>query len=93
MISNSSPVITSSPATSVEGMTYQYQVTANDPDQDSITFTLKSGPKEMAMDKNTGLLRWDIRKEDKGTHSIEIEASDHEGAKSTQHFTLTVDFK
>jgi hypothetical protein len=30
MISNSSPVITSSPATSVEGMTYQYQVTAND---------------------------------------------------------------
>ncbi len=93
MISNSSPIITSSPATSIEGMTYQYQVTANDPDQDSITFTLKSGPKGMAMDKNTGLLRWDIRKENKGTHSIEIEASDDEGAKSIQRFTLIVDFK
>ena len=47
----------------------------------------------MAIDRDKGLIRWEIRKEDKGTHSIEIEASDPEGAKSTQRFTLTVDFK
>lgn len=92
MISNSPPIITSSPPTSIEGMTYQYQVRVNDPDQDFVTFTLKSGPKGMAMDKNTGLIRWEIRKEDKGTHSIEIEASDNEGAKNIQQFTLMVDF-
>jgi hypothetical protein len=93
LISNSPPMIISSPPTSVKGTTYEYLVKANDPDQDPVVFTLKSGPKRMAIDKDKGFIRWEIRKEDKGTYSIEIEASDPEGAKSTQRFTLTVDFK
>ncbi len=93
IISNSPPVVTSSPSTSVSEKTYRYQVTATDPDHDPITFTLKSGPKGMIIDKNTGLLQWEIKKEGKGTHPIEIEALDNEGAKSIQRFTLTVDFR
>ncbi|OGP90897.1 MAG: hypothetical protein A2157_05495 [Deltaproteobacteria bacterium RBG_16_47_11] len=93
LISNSPPMITSSPPASVEGTTYRYHVKAIDPDQDPVTFSLKSGPKGMAIDKNTGLIQWEVGKEDKGTHSIEIEATDNEGAKSTQPFTLAVDFK
>lgn len=93
IILNSPPIIVSAPPTSVEKMTYLYQVTANDPDNDPITFTLKSGPKGMEMDKETGLLRWEIRKEDKGSHSVEIEISDDAGAKSIQRYTLAVDFK
>jgi hypothetical protein len=54
---------------------------------------LKSGPKGMEMDKNTGLIRWEIRKENKGTHSVEIEVFDQEGAKSIQRYTLTVEFR
>jgi hypothetical protein len=93
IISNSPPLIISSPPTSVEKTTYIYQVKANDPDNDPMTFTLKSGPKGMEMDKKTGLIRWEIRKEDKGNHSVEIEVSDDAGAKSIQRYTLTVDFK
>lgn len=93
IISNSPPLILSSPPTSVEKTTYIYQVRANDPDQDPITFTLKSGPKGMEMDKKTGSIKWEIRKEDVGTHSIEIEVSDDAGAKSTQRYTLTINFK
>jgi len=93
VISNSPPIIVSSPPTSIEGSKYLYQVKANDPDNDPVTFTLKSGPKGMEIEKNTGLIRWEIRKEDKGAHQIEIEASDNEGAKSTQRYLLTVDFR
>jgi hypothetical protein len=93
LISNSPPMIISTPPTSVEGTTYRYAVKANDPDQDPVTFTLRSGPKGMAIDREKGLVQWEIGKGSKGTHSIEIEASDPEGAKSTQRFTLTVDFK
>jgi hypothetical protein len=93
IISNSPPLILSSPPVSVEKATYIYQVRVNDPDNDTITFALKSGPKGMEMDKNTGLIKWEIRKEDKGTHSVEIEVSDDSGAKSIQRYTLTVDFK
>ena len=93
LISNSPPQIISSPPTSVEKMTYVYQVKANDADNDPITFTLKSAPRGMGIDKKTGLIKWEIRKEDKGTYPVEIEVSDSEGARSTQRCTLTVDFK
>jgi hypothetical protein len=93
IISNSPPIILSSPPTSVEKETYIYQVKANDPDNDPITYALKSGPKGMEMNKKTGLIRWEIRKEDKGSHSVEIEVSDDAGAKSIQRYTLMIDFK
>ena len=93
VISNSPPVIVSSPPVSIEGSKYIYQVKANDPDNDPVTFVLKSGPKGMEIDQNTGLIRWEIRKEDKGTHQIEIEASDNDGARSTQRYGLTVEFR
>jgi hypothetical protein len=92
-ILNSPPIIVSSPPTSTEGMKYLYQVKANDQDNDPVQFTLKAGPKGMEIDKNTGLIQWEIRKEDKGTHSFEIEVSDDEGAKSIQQYTLNIDFK
>jgi hypothetical protein len=93
IISNSPPIILSSPPTSVEKTTYIYQVRGNDPDDDPMTFILKSGPKGMEMDKKTGLIKWEIRKEDKGDHSVEIEVSDDAGAKSIQRYTLTINFK
>ena len=92
-ILNSPPIIVSSPPTSVEGNDYIYQVKAYDPDNDPISFALKSAPKGMEIDKETGLIRWAIRSQDRGTHSIEIEASDKEGAKSFQRFVLNVEIR
>jgi hypothetical protein len=93
IISNTPPQIVSNPQISVEGSIYTYQVKAIDPDQDPVAFTLKSGPKGMEINKKTGLIRWDIRKEDRGVHSIEIEGSDPEGAKCIQQYKLTIEFK
>lgn len=92
-ISNSPPIIVSSPPESIKDSKYIYQVKADDPDHDPVMFVLKSGPKGMEIDQKTGLLRWDIRKEDKGAHQIEIEALDSEGAKSIQRYVLRVDYK
>jgi hypothetical protein len=93
IISNSPPIIISSPPTSTEGSIYLYQVKASDADNDPMVFSLKSARKGMEIDKNTGLIRWEIRPEDKGSYLIEIEASDNEGAKSVQRYTLTVELK
>jgi len=92
-ISNSPPVITSAPPTKTDGNTYTYQVIANDPDNDPVTFTLKTAPKGMEINRETGLIRWEIQREDRGTHSIEVEASDTEGAKSFQRYTLSIQFR
>jgi hypothetical protein len=93
VIANSPPIITSSPPTNTDGNVYTYQVTANDPENDPIIFTLKTAPKGMEIDRETGLIRWEIRKGDQGTHPIEIEVSDSEGAKSFQRYTISIEFK
>jgi len=93
VVSNSPPVITSSPPTSLKGNAYFYQVKAEDPDLDPVSFSLKSAPKGMVIDQRTGLLRWEIQKENEGTQVLEIEASDPDGAKSLQHYTLAVEFR
>jgi hypothetical protein len=90
-IANGPPIITSSPPQKTNGNIYTYQVTANDPDNDPIVFILKTGPKGMEMDKETGFVRWEIRKGDQGPQSIEIQASDPEGARSFQRYTLSVE--
>jgi hypothetical protein len=92
-ISNSPPVIVSSPPLSIEGNIYLYQIRADDPDQDPVAFSLQLGPKGMGIDRETGLIRWEIRPEDKGIHSVEVEVSDPEGAKSLQRYSLAVEFR
>jgi hypothetical protein len=89
-IGNSPPLIISSPPSKTDRDIYTYQVKANDPDNDPITFSLKTPPRNMGIDKETGLIRWKIHKGDQGTQPIEIEASDSEGAKSIQRYTLSI---
>jgi hypothetical protein len=68
-------------------------VKAEDPDNDPIIFALKTAPKGMDINKETGLIQWEVSKGDQGDHLIEIEATDPEGAKSLQRFTLSFEFK
>jgi hypothetical protein len=92
-IVNSPPIITSFPPNKIEGNIYTYQVVANDPDNDPIVFALRKAPKGMEINEETGLIRWGAQKGDRGKHSIEIEASDCEGAKSLQKYTLSIEVR
>ena len=91
VVINSPPYIISSPPPSAEGGKYFYQVKAFDPDDDPITYTITSGPKEMTIDKKTGLVQWEIKAGEKGTYPVEIEVFDKEGANCKQRFTLSVE--
>ena len=91
-IFNSPPVITSSPS-AISGSAYSYQVIANDPDGDKISYTLSRGPSGMSIDSNTGMLKWTFTEKESGDHSIEIKASDPDGSESAQRFNLTIAFK
>ena len=93
IIANSPPLIVSSPPTHLSGNTYTYRVKAEDPDDDPIVFALKAAPKGMVINKETGLIQWEVSKADQGAHPIEIEATDPEGGKSFQKYTLTIEFR
>jgi hypothetical protein len=47
----------------------------------------------MKIDPESGLIHWQIHKEDKGIHAIEIEVSDNEGARCYQQYTLAIEVR
>ncbi len=93
IIGNNPPIIVSPPPTQLSGNIYTYQVKAEDPDNDPIIFGLRTSPKGMTINKETGSVRWEVSKVNRGDHLIEIEATDPDGAKSLQRFTLTIEFR
>lgn len=56
---NRAPVITSQPVTTGDTASpYQYAFSATDPDGDTLTYSLASGPASMTIDPGTGLVEW-----------------------------------
>jgi hypothetical protein len=76
------------PSTTISNGKYVYEVKAADPDNDTLIFSLEEAPSGMTIDPETGVVKWDIASEAKGTHNIRIAATDGD-AKAFQVFTLT----
>jgi len=92
VILNSAPLITSKPAAeAMQVSSYEYTVTAEDPDEDEVKFSLSSAPEGMTIDSDSGLIRWQISDQQQGgTYNFEVIAIDPEGAQSVQPITLTL---
>jgi hypothetical protein len=71
------------------GITYVYQVSASDPDGDTMTYGITSGPQDMLIDPSTGRIMWIPTKADVGKKTITVYASDGL-IKGNQTFELTV---
>ncbi len=57
---------------------------------DTITYSLVSGPSAITVDANTGNLSWTPNWTDEGANSITVRATDNDGGKSEETFTVTV---
>ena len=85
------PVFTSTPPTSVTwGTPYVYEVTAEDPDNDPLTFSLLESPSGMHLDPYTGILQWDPDTWQGGSHKVTLQVLDgrcgqHTHVKPTVH--------
>lgn len=88
---NSAPIITSSPENpTLVNQAYRYDVAATDPDNDSLVFTLVSGPAGMVIDADLGVLTWTPSVDQIGRHPVVVRVSDTRESSSTQSFTLIV---
>ncbi|MBS3151153.1 tandem-95 repeat protein [Candidatus Woesearchaeota archaeon] len=87
---NNAPVITSSPVTAArEGAAYRYDVEANDPDGDALTFLLIKNPVGMEINPDTGLISWTPSFEQAGSHEVIVEVSDG-SLRAAQRFYIIV---
>ena len=93
IIPNAAPRITSNPPQDFKGDVYTYQVMADDPDGDTVAFSLVSPPPGMTIDSKTGSITWKLNEKSSGTYAIEIVAQDPGGMKTTQKYTLSIEAK
>lgn len=91
-ISNSAPVITSTPPNFIKDMQeYRYQVSASDPDGDAIKFLVSGAGGGQITD--SGEFSWKPTPNQSGKNVIRITAQDTDGAQAYQEFELYVAFE
>jgi len=82
------PAITSTPNISATiDVEYTYQVVANDPNGDALTYNLTQAPLGLNID-NTGLITW-LPIND-GDFPVTVEVSDGNGGTATQNYSINV---
>ncbi len=67
-----------------------YQVQAQDPDGDPLTFQLSGQPRGMTIDSQSGQLHWIRQPETKGEYTVSIIISDDHDGQTTASFSLTL---
>jgi hypothetical protein len=89
-IKNVSPIINEHTNFKFDGKTYTYQVNATDPDEDILTYSLKSAPAGMTINPKTGLIQWNVPEEFKGKAVFIVSATDGHGGESTQNLAFEI---
>lgn len=87
-IFNSPPVISSRVQDSKFNDDFTYQVKAEDPDNDTLTYALLGYPDGMTIDPQTGLIRWTAPSGYKAKVNVLVSVSDGAGGEATQAFNL-----
>ncbi len=89
--SNSAPrIVSTPPLTALVGRSYQYDLAAEDPEGDAVTWSLDAAPTGMSIDPLHGTLRWTPPAEQAGPNEIVVRVQDALFATATQSFTIAV---
>jgi len=89
VLQNRPPNILTFPPVGLTDGKFVYQVKAEDPDGDPLTYELEEAPPGMDVDPETGLIEWTIPPEAIGSYAPRLLVSDGD-AKAFQIFSLTV---
>ncbi len=88
---NSPPqFITTPPTVAVAGKLYAYGIGATDPDGDPVRMALVAGPSGMSLDSETGVILWRPLGSQLGTHNVELQIQDPQGASASQSYSIEV---
>lgn len=89
-IKNISPIINEHTNYKFDGKTYSYQVNATDPDEDTLTYSLKSAPSGMTIEPKTGAIQWNVPTDVKGKTIFTVSVTDGNGGEATQSLTFEI---
>lgn len=83
-------ITTTSLPSALAGQQYLFTVSATDPDNDTLVYTLVSGPSGMTINSASGGLSWSPTVATSGSSQVSISVSDGRGGSDSKQFTLNV---
>ncbi|MBW7887485.1 MAG: T9SS type A sorting domain-containing protein [Bacteroidetes bacterium] len=91
-VSNNFPYFISVPhdTTITAGTSYSFTVTAADPDNDPLIYSIQNSPSGMNIDHASGVISWTPTKAQTGIHPFLILVSDGKGGLAQKQVTITV---
>ncbi|WP_292745723.1 Ig-like domain-containing protein, partial [Nostoc sp. NMS4] len=88
---NQPPVIQTKPEIEViAGKPYRYDVSATDPNGDSLTYKLLVAPNDMTINPTTGSITWSTTTADIGNQTVYLQVNDGHGGITEQKYILAV---
>jgi RHS repeat-associated protein len=85
------PTITSTPSLAATvGQPYTYQVTATDPQNETLTYSLVQVPSGMTIDPGSGLVQWTPGTTQTGSQTVKVIATNQDSVAAYQTFALNV---
>jgi hypothetical protein len=90
-IENMPPMIEEDNTFAFDGKVYTFRVSATDPDGDPLTYSLKSAPDGMYINKGTGDVTWDVPPDFTGEVAVTVAVSDGVRGETTREITLILE--
>lgn len=81
-------IISTAITTATVGSAYAYDVDANDPNGDTLTYSLTQAPSGMSINTGNGLIAWTPGSAQTGNQSVTVRVADPGGLATTQSFTI-----
>ena len=89
--SNRPPLINSAPVvTATAGAAYKYQVSASDPDSDTLAYTLSTNEPGITIGATTGLVEWIVPAGVTGEVQVTVLVTDGKGGSASQTYVIGV---
>lgn len=87
-IHNLPPIIAEDMEFNFDGEIFTHRVRAEDPDEDELTYSLKSAKENMTIDPETGIITWKVPKDFTGNLPVTVSVTDGHGGESTRQITF-----
>jgi hypothetical protein len=89
-ISNTVPAVIENKESSFDGKMFTTQIKAKDPDGDTLSYELLSGPEGMTIDNKSGIVNWSMKENNGGDYPVKVKISDGHGGETTYQLTATI---
>ena len=89
-VQNTTPKVSESKEPKYDGKTFTAQVNASDPDGDTLSYELLSGPEGMTIDNKSGMVNWPLKEDKSGDYPVKVKITDGHGGEITYQLTATI---